>query len=86
MKYAKVHAISGYIYIYSIYVVYLCLMHLYPPRVVVKNETTLQSAEHVTNQELEKKTALCTETGIPCQENSREFYDRLKLASPFGCV
>jgi hypothetical protein len=64
------------IYIYSIYVVYLCLMHLYPPRLVVKNETTLQSAEHVTNQEPEKKTALCTETGVPCQ-------DRLKLASPF---
>lgn len=30
-------------------------MHLYPPRLVVKNETTLQSAEHVTNQEPEKK-------------------------------
>lgn len=44
-----------YIYCLYIYVVYLCLMHLYPPRLVVKNETTLQSAEHVTNQEPEKK-------------------------------
>ena len=59
MIHTSVHVISEhvcvyiyrYIYILYIYGVYPCLMHLYPPRFVVKNETTLQSAEHVTNQE-----------------------------------